>query len=80
MRLASIADLGAGERATVVRVSDRDPAFLRYLAEMGIRPGAQVTVLEKSPFDGPVRLLVDGVEYGVGTAAAGQVFVKLKPE
>jgi len=79
-RLASIADLGAGERATVVRVSDRDPAFLRYLAEMGIRPGAQVTVLEKSPFDGPVRLLVDGVEYGVGTAAAGQVFVKLKPE
>lgn len=78
-RLASIADLASGEHATVVRVSDRDPAFLRYLDGMGIRPGASVTVLEKSPFDGPVRLRVGGTEHAVGTPAAEQVFIRMEP-
>lgn len=78
-RLASIADLASGEHATVVRVSDRDPAFLRYLDGMGIRPGASVTVLEKSPFDGPVRLRVGGTEHAVGTPAAEQVYIRMEP-
>jgi DtxR family Mn-dependent transcriptional regulator len=78
-RLASIADLTAGERATVVRMSDRDPAFLRYLDELGIRPGAVVQVVARGQFGGPLTILVGGAEHAVGTSAAGQVFIKLEP-
>ena len=47
-------DLEAGSRGTFVRVSDADPAMLRYLAERGIAPGATLEVIERQPFDGPV--------------------------
>ena len=50
----------AGAEGTVSRVSDRDPAQLRYLRDLGIVPGARVTVLEHLPFEGPVRIQVLG--------------------
>ena len=75
-RLPSIADLPAGHEATVVRMSDRDPAFLRYLDGMGIRPGAVVRVVERAPFAGPLTLSVEGARHAVGTSAAAQVFIK----
>jgi DtxR family Mn-dependent transcriptional regulator len=78
-RLESIADLKEGERATVVRMSDRDPAFLRYLDELGVRPGATVQVVARAPFGGPLTLSVGGAEHAVGTSAAGQVFIRLEP-
>jgi DtxR family Mn-dependent transcriptional regulator len=46
--------LDAGARGTFVRVSDSDPAMLRYLAERGISPGDRLEVVERHPFDGPV--------------------------
>jgi DtxR family transcriptional regulator, Mn-dependent transcriptional regulator len=49
----ALADLGAGERATFVRISDSDPEMLRYLAERGIAPGDDFEVLDKHPFEGP---------------------------
>ena len=47
-------DLPAGARGTFVRVSDADPAMLRYLAERGIAPGADLEIIERQPFGGPV--------------------------
>lgn len=75
-RLPSIAELAEGEQATVVRMSDRDPAFLRYLDGLGIRPGATVQVLTKAPFGGPLTLAVGGAQHAVGTSAAGQVYIR----
>ena len=51
---ASLADLDAGVRATFVRISDTDPAMLRYLADRGIAPGADFEVVDKQPFEGPI--------------------------
>src|ERR671916_1569042 len=42
----SLADLQPGDEALVVRVSDDDSLRLRYLGELGLVPGARVTVLE----------------------------------
>ncbi len=75
-RLASIADLEVGEKATIVRMSDRDPAFLRYLDAMGVRPGATVKVVAKAPFGGPVTVAVGSKEHAIGTTAAGQIFIR----
>ncbi|MBL8996603.1 MAG: metal-dependent transcriptional regulator [Gemmatimonadetes bacterium] len=75
-RLQSIADLAEGAVAAVVRMSDRDPEFLRYLDGLGIRPGASVRVLERAPFAGPVTLEVDGVRHAIGTSAAAMVYIR----
>ena len=50
----SLQELEAGQAGTFVRVSDADPAMLRYLSERGISPGARFEVIEKQPFDGPL--------------------------
>ena len=52
--LAALAAAPDGCRFSIRRVSDADPAVLRFLGEQGIRPGTTVTVVEHSPFDGPV--------------------------
>ena len=49
-----------GGDAHVERVSDEDPAALRYLGEAGIRPGAQVEVTRRGPLSGPLFVRIDG--------------------
>jgi DtxR family Mn-dependent transcriptional regulator len=74
-RLSSIADLAVGARARVMRMSDRDPEFLRYLAKRGIVPGATVRVTAREPFDGPIALMVGRARRTIGSAAAAMVYV-----
>ena len=49
-----LSDLEPGDRGTFVRISDADPAMLRYLAERDIAPGACFEVEDKQPFGGPL--------------------------
>ncbi len=78
--LRSLAEMGQGDRVRVRRMQDEDAARLRYLAELGIRPGALVRVLDRAPFDGPITLWVDdaggGATRAIGVALAEQVFVE----
>lgn len=79
-RLSTIADLPERSVARVVRMSDRDPAFLRYLAERGILPGATVRVASREPFDGPITLMIARTRHTVGTNVAARVFVETERE
>jgi DtxR family Mn-dependent transcriptional regulator len=76
----TIADAVSGERLRVRQVMDEDGERLRYLAELGIRPGSIIRILDRAPFDGPITLWVDnsagGVTRAVGPALAAQVFVE----
>jgi DtxR family transcriptional regulator, Mn-dependent transcriptional regulator len=75
--LATLADVPAGSRACVQRVGDRDAARLRYLAELGIVPGAHVEVVSRAPFDGPIILRIGGsAERSIGPSLAQGVFVR----
>jgi DtxR family Mn-dependent transcriptional regulator len=58
-----LAEIGAGERATIYRITEEaeeDAALLSYLEARGLRPGAAVTVLARSEsldsltLDGPL--------------------------
>jgi DtxR family Mn-dependent transcriptional regulator len=60
----------------VVRVSDEDASMLRYLAELGILPGALARVVARAPFGGPITLSVGSAECVVGPALAAQVLVE----
>ncbi len=72
----SLAELGAGFGARVVRVSDDDPEMLRYLGELEIMPGAEVVIVSKAPYDGPINLKVAGTLLSIGPALASQVMVE----
>ena len=52
----SLNDLDAGDSGRFVRVSDSDPAMLRYLAERSISPGTRLEVLDRQPFGGPLEV------------------------
>jgi DtxR family transcriptional regulator, Mn-dependent transcriptional regulator len=71
----SLADLEPGDRGRFVRVSDSDPAMLRYLTERGVGLGDPLEVLDRQPFDGPLTVRVgDALQVlGGGLAAAMRV-------
>jgi len=52
-------ELEVGATAVISRVSDRDPELLRYFSKLGVRPGARLTLLERSPFEGPLLVRFD---------------------
>ncbi len=52
----SLAQMEPGERAIIRLVPDGNSGLLRYLAELGLVPGAEVQLLEKAPFGGPIIL------------------------
>ncbi len=68
-------DLEPGASATVTRVSDRDPEQLRYLGGLGLFPGVVVSVKERLPFDGPIRINVGDAEHIIGRPLAASVHV-----
>lgn len=72
-----LVEMEPGQKARVARVSDEDPAMLRYLGELGIYPAAGVELLEREPFGGPYRVKVDGREHRIGEELARNVFVSL---
>jgi DtxR family transcriptional regulator, Mn-dependent transcriptional regulator len=74
----SLAQLSMGQPATVSRVpDDANSELLRYLAEIGLVPGAEVEVTAVAPLDGPRTILINGQEKIIGrrVAAAVQVII-----
>lgn len=78
-RHGTLADLRTGERGRVIRVADEDPAMLRYLGRLGLRPGVVVTVSEQAPYEGPITLDVGAERCHVGRRLAEQVVVSREP-
>jgi DtxR family Mn-dependent transcriptional regulator len=74
-RLVDLATLDPGATARVERVSDHNAERLRYLAELGIVPGATVRVIAREPFGGPIALRVNDVSRTVGQELAAQILV-----
>ncbi len=69
----SLVPVGAIVR--VRRVSDHDPAKLRYLAELGLTPGSEVTVLERGPFREPLRVRIGAEERTISQELAAELAV-----
>ncbi|MEA2766937.1 MAG: DtxR family transcriptional regulator, Mn-dependent transcriptional regulator [Gemmatimonadaceae bacterium] len=69
----SLADLAIGVPGVVMRVTDEDPAMLRYLGELSVVPGKRVTVKARAPYGGPITLAVGRQELSIGPALAAHV-------
>ncbi len=51
--------------------------FIRRLADMGITPGIEISVLRNAPLGGPVVVQVRGSSIALGRGVASKVFIKV---
>ncbi len=70
-------DLEPGTRATVALPGSTDPDVAMFLDSLGVRPGVEVEVKEKHPFDGPLVVAVDGHDRTLGERVARQILVRV---
>jgi DtxR family Mn-dependent transcriptional regulator len=68
-------DARPGEKLTVQRVSDDDPGKLRELERRGLVPGARLTIVAASEFEGPVEVKLKNRRENVPLGLARAVFV-----
>jgi DtxR family Mn-dependent transcriptional regulator len=54
-----LSDAGAGDSVEVLRVYERDPKFLEFLAGLNLRPGARAKIRDKS-YDETITIVVNG--------------------
>ncbi len=73
----SLADVPKGEEARIVRVSDQQSERLRYVAELGLVPGATVKVTERAPFEGPVTIRIGKKTHALDRKLTTTILVEL---
>ena len=77
MNTTALADIAAGARARVARVpDDSNSELLRYLATLGLVPGAEVNVTAVAPFLGPLTIEVAGRSHAIGRNLADLILVE----
>jgi len=75
----TLRDLGVGESAVVTTV-DGEGSLRQHFLDMGILPGAEVTLTKFAPMGDPMELLVQGYVLTLRLAEAEKIEIKLKNE
>lgn len=61
-----LTDVPVGHTVELHRVNESQPERLRYIASIGLKPGVQVTVTDRQPFDDLVTIEVGGQQHVIG--------------
>lgn len=75
----SLAEFETGETGVVSRVSDRNEEELSYLAEAGIKPGTELTVVDVAPF-GMITVRSDRGEQSLPEEIARSIRMRRRDE
>ncbi|MGH7144421.1 MAG: metal-dependent transcriptional regulator [Planctomycetota bacterium] len=70
-----LSDLGVGDRATVAGVSDSNAEVLRYLTTIGLTLEADLSILGREPFEGPITIETGGKTRAISPSMAARVLV-----
>jgi DtxR family Mn-dependent transcriptional regulator len=70
-----LAQVPVGALANVRSVTEEFPEILRYLDQIGLRPGVSVHVVEKAPLGGPITVEVNGARHAISLELARMVHV-----
>ncbi|MEX2604302.1 MAG: metal-dependent transcriptional regulator [Gracilimonas sp.] len=72
----SIAKAELNKPYIIGRVKDQNSELLRYLEKIGVIPGVKIEIVEKTPFSGPIKILLEDKETQVlGHAVASEVYL-----
>jgi DtxR family Mn-dependent transcriptional regulator len=70
-----LASLKKDDEAVVVRIGDESVDFLEYICELGLQPGATLRIANRSPFNGPLMVDVNGREHALGDEVCQKIWV-----
>lgn len=73
-----LADIPPATSVRVVRVCDQHAERLRYVASLGIVPGALITVTAAAPFDGPVSVQLGDIVQPLDRRLARKILVSVQ--
>jgi DtxR family transcriptional regulator, Mn-dependent transcriptional regulator len=62
----ALSEIPVGETVEIHRVHEHQAERLRYIASLGLRPGVQVTVIDRQPFDDLVTIEAGGNRHVIG--------------
>ncbi|MDQ2992701.1 MAG: metal-dependent transcriptional regulator [Candidatus Eremiobacteraeota bacterium] len=62
-----------GARATVSGVTEELPEILKYLGDMGVRPGTAIAITAKAPLGGPITVSVGGKDHPISVELARMI-------
>jgi DtxR family transcriptional regulator, Mn-dependent transcriptional regulator len=74
--LAPLAALGAGTRATIVRLAEHDGELLHWFYDQGLVPGQEIELRSAEPAADQFTVRLDGGERAVSEKAAAGLFVR----
>ena len=66
-----------GRNYLITRLSDSDPKLLAYLEEMKLVPNMKLSLIDKDPFNGPIKIIYNNIEKIIGYEVASNIYVKL---
>ena len=75
MSIKTLLSLSPGETA-VIQTFNNDLNLQSRLVEMGILPGAEIRLIKKAPFKGPIEFKIRGYEVSIRYRDAEQVLVQ----
>src|SRR5579871_6455628 len=70
-----LADLPVDRHGTVSQITDQTPEVLRYLSDLGLVPGAETRVTQRSPLNDTVSIAVGDSTHTISTQVARKVRV-----
>jgi len=70
-----LTSLNPMESGNLVKITEEESELLKYLATLGLIPGASVEVVEKAPFNGPITVKVGGVNHALSRSVASIIHV-----
>ena len=66
----------AGRRAWIQQIVQEEASLLRYLASLGLLPGAEIHVEEVAPLGGPILVRLGEARYALGRDVAANILVR----
>ena len=70
-------EVSSGFKGVVTRVRPHDMDKLRYIAEIGVLPGVRFSLLSCAPFQGPLRITINGFDQVIGYELAKELWVEV---
>jgi len=70
-----LSDLPMSQRGTVSQITDQTPEVLRYLSDLGLVPGAEARVTQRSPLNDTVSVAIGDSTHTISTQVARKVLV-----
>jgi DtxR family Mn-dependent transcriptional regulator len=71
-----LAQFEVGAHAVVSGVTEELPEILKYLGDMGVRPGAPISIAAKAPMGGPITVTIGGSDHPISVELARMVTVR----